>query len=59
MDTLVADASDDMDACPDPLACYMDFQYLPDGGLQVIYRRMDGGISTNPCPPPTPNCPVV
>jgi hypothetical protein len=47
-----------IDACPDPLACVLDFTRTADGGILVIYRR-DGSASDVPCPERPPGCPVA
>jgi hypothetical protein len=57
-DATVADVTD-IDSCPDPLACISDFQRLGDGSIQLIYRRSDGSVSTEPCPQPPPGCLVA
>jgi hypothetical protein len=47
-----------IDACPDPLACVLDFTQSADGSITVIYRR-DGSVSDVPCPAPPSGCPVA
>jgi hypothetical protein len=64
VDAMLADADDSAidvgtDACPDPFKCYSDFVVDDAGQVHTVYFRRDGGISTTPCPPVPPGCPVA